>query len=81
MNLPTMKKLLSAGIARRIITPSPGTRLFGYPMERWGNHVADDLNATALELQSNSIIAVFVSLDIAVIDGTETAKIREEASA
>ncbi|MEO6906564.1 MAG: neutral/alkaline non-lysosomal ceramidase N-terminal domain-containing protein, partial [Abditibacteriaceae bacterium] len=76
-----MKYSLSAGIARQIITPSPGTPLFGYPTERLGDHVADDLNATALVLQSGTTTAVLVSLDIAVIDEEETTKIREEASA
>lgn len=76
-----MEFSLSAGIARQTITPPPGTALFGYATERLGNHVADDLNATALVLQSGSTIAVFVSLDICVIDEEETAKIREDASA
>lgn len=76
-----MEDSLSVGIARQIITPPAGTLLFGYPSERRGDHVADDLNATALVLQKNSTIAVLISLDICVIDEEETAKIRAEASA
>ena len=72
---------LSAGIARQIITPPSGTLLFGYPRERRGDHVADDLNATALVLQGNSITAALVSLDLCVIDEEETLKIRTDASA
>jgi hypothetical protein len=71
---------LRAGIARQVITPPPGTLLFGYPRERRGDVVADDLNATALVLHSDSSAAL-VSLDLCVIDEEETAKIREAASA
>jgi hypothetical protein len=76
-----MSDFLSAGIARQIITPPPGTLLFGYPSERRGDVVADNLNATALVLQSDSTIAALVSLDLCVIDEEETAKIREAAAA
>ena len=72
--------MLHIGIARQIITPPPGTLLFGYPRERRGNVVEDDLNATALVLQSDSAIAALVSLDWCVIDQEETAKIREAAA-
>lgn len=75
-----MKHSLSAGIARQIITPPPGAPLFGYATERLGDLVADDLSATALVLQSDSTIAVLVSLDLCVIDEEETTKIREDAS-
>lgn len=79
MNVSTTT--LSAGIARQIITPPLRTLLFGYPHERRGDIVADDLNATALVLQRDSTIAVLVSLDICVIDEEETAKIRADAFA
>ena len=77
MSIPKLR----AGIARQIITPPPGTLLFGYPRERRGDVVADGLNATALVLQNDSTIAALVSLDLCVIDEEETAKIREVASA
>ena len=75
-----MSEYLSAGIARKIITPPPGTLLFGYPHERRGDVVADDLNATALVLQNDSSTVALVSLDICVIDEEETTKIREAAA-
>ena len=77
MNMPS----LQAGVARRRITPPPGTRLFGYPGERQGNEVADDLNATTLVLQTDTCTAVLVSLDWAMIDEAEVHAIREETTA
>lgn len=69
-----------AGIARRDITPPLGTELFGYPLKRIGNAVADGLNATALVLQNGNQSAAIVSLDICLIDEEDVAAIREEVS-
>jgi neutral ceramidase len=67
---------LQAGIARRDITPAPGTPLFGYPTERLGHEVADALNATALFLQSGEVQACIISLDWCLIDAEEVAHLR-----
>ena len=67
---------LKIGIARRDITPAPGTLLFGYSEPR-GGEVEDALAATALALQSGATTAVLVSLDVAMIDETELRAIRE----
>jgi len=69
---------LRAGVARRVISPLSGTRLFGYPNERLGNEVADDLNATALVLQHNETFAAIISLDWCLIDEAEVALLRSE---
>lgn len=75
-----MSTALRAGIARRDITPPRGTELFGYPTERFGNEIADGLNATALALQSDGCLACIVSLDLALIDESDLADIRNEVA-
>jgi hypothetical protein len=72
---------LRVGIARRDITPSPGTELFGYPTVRFGHEVADGLNATALVLESGACLACIVSLDLCLIDEDDVAAVRREAEA
>lgn len=69
---------LRAGIARRDITPAPGTPLFGYPSERLGHEVADALNATALFLQQGAVQACLISLDWCLIDEVEVAALRRD---
>ncbi len=69
---------LQAGIARRDITPAPGTPLFGYPTERLGHEVADALNATALFLQQGEAQACIISLDWCLIDGEEVEILRKD---
>lgn len=76
-----MSTQLQAGIARRDITPTPGTPLFGYPQDRRGHEVADALNATALVLQYGDTTAAIVSLDWCLIDESEVAVLRKEINA
>jgi neutral ceramidase len=68
---------LQVGIARSIVTPPPGTLLFGYPVERKGYDVDDDLNATALVLKQANLVTAVISIDWCVIDEDEIALIRE----
>lgn len=68
---------ISIGIARRCINPEPGTLLFGYPSNRHGNVVADDLNVTALVLQSGETQAAILSFDLCILDELEVAAIRQ----
>ncbi len=68
---------LSAAIARRDITPPPGTPLFGYPQQRSGDNIADPLNATALVLRSGDCIAALISLDLGALDEIDVTILRE----
>lgn len=68
---------ISIGIAKREINPAPGALLFGYPQERRGHVVADDLNATVLVLRSGETTAAIIALDVCLIDEAETQAIRE----
>lgn len=72
---------LEAAIARRDITPPPGTPLFGYRTERLGHVVHDGLNATALILRQGQTVSALVSLDICLIDEDEVALIRSAVTA
>lgn len=69
-----------AAIARCDITPAPGTRLFGYPQQRIGHQIADGLSATALVMQSGSLTAALISLDLCALAEEEVAVIRESIS-
>ncbi len=60
---------LSAGVARRIITPPEGIFLIGYGDRSKGNIGAhDDLTATALVLDDGTTRAAIVALDILTIN-------------
>ncbi len=72
---------LHVGIAHCNVTPPPGTPLFGYPVERNGFDVDDDLAATALVLQQGERISALVSIDWCVIDEDEIANIRQAIAA
>ncbi len=71
---------LRAGIARRDITPGIGATLFGYSGQRCAESVDDNLNATALFLQSDDCNTCIVSLDWCLIDETELEKLRAAIS-
>lgn len=60
---------LSAGVARRIISPPRGIFLIGYGDRSKGNTgVHDDLTATALVLESRGVRIAVVALDILTIN-------------
>jgi len=60
---------LSAGVARRVISPPPGIFLIGYGDRSKGNTgVHDDLTATALVLESGNRRVALVALDILTIN-------------
>ena len=61
--------VLSAGVARRIISPPKGIFLIGYGDRSKGNiGVHDDLTATALVLDSRGVRVAIVALDILTIN-------------
>jgi hypothetical protein len=63
------EQTLTAGIARRIITPPRGIFLIGYGDRSKGNTgVHDDLTATALVLDDGNIRIAVVALDILTIN-------------
>jgi hypothetical protein len=60
---------LSAGVARRVISPPKGIFLIGYGDRSKGNTgVHDDLTATALVLESGGVRVAVVALDILTIN-------------
>jgi neutral ceramidase len=64
-----IQSTLSAGVARRIISPPKGIFLIGYGDRSKGNiGVHDDLTATALVLDSGGIRVALVALDILTIN-------------
>ena len=63
------EQTLSAGVARRIITPPKGIFLIGYGDRSKGNiGVHDDLTATALVLDDGMTRVAIVALDILTIN-------------
>jgi neutral ceramidase len=73
-----------AGVARRIITPTTKVELagLGYYLQRYGERVRDDLNATALVVTgSNNKSVAIVALDLMYNDAAFTRSIREQAAA
>jgi hypothetical protein len=69
----------TAGVARRIITPSPTVELagLGYYLQRTGESVRDDLTATALALASDpGGAAILIALDLMYNDEGFTREIR-----
>ncbi len=63
------------GAAKTIITPKLGTRLFGYPSDRFATTIHDDLTATAIAVSDGKSTAVIVSATICVIPGAVTNKV------
>ncbi len=60
---------MHAGVARRTITPPPGIFLIGYGDRAKGNTgVHDDLTATALVLQADTVRLAIVALDMLAIN-------------
>ncbi len=72
-----------AGVGRTTITPYYGVELtgWGYYLERRWQRVHDDLYATALVLENDSVSLAIVSLDMMVISAEFTADVRQRASA
>jgi hypothetical protein len=69
--------VLSAGVARRIISPPKGIFLIGYGDRSKGNTgVHDDLTATALVLDSGGVRVAVVALDILTINEFVVDRIR-----
>jgi neutral ceramidase len=63
------RSALSAGVARRIISPPRGIFLIGYGDRSTGNvGVHDDLTATALVLEGGGVRVAVVALDILTIN-------------
>ena len=53
-----------AGAAKAIITPKLGTRLYGYPSDRFAATVHDDLTATAVAVSDGTETAVLISATV-----------------
>ena len=71
------EKIFKAGFGRVNITPSYGTPIIGYYIERKVEGVLDELEATAVAVSCSEDKAVLVSVDICELDGEDTARIRE----
>ena len=53
-----------AGAGKAIITPALGTRLYGYPSDRFAAYIHDDLTATAITVSDGTESAALVSLTV-----------------
>ena len=71
------------GVARRKITPPPTVELagLGYYLNRTGERVRDDLNATALVVGNDDDAIAIVALDLMYNDAAFTKKARDQAAA
>ena len=70
---PSNQFLVGAG--KTIITPELGTRLYGYPSNRFAATIHDDLTATAIALSDGKDTAVLVSITVASIPADVTKKV------
>ena len=62
----TPKRFL-AGSGKAIISPKLGTRLYGYPTDRFAATIHDDLTATAIAVSDGTTSAVLISLTLVSI--------------
>jgi hypothetical protein len=71
------------GVARRKITPPPTVELagLGYYLNRTGDRIRDDLNATALVIGNDDDSVVLVALDLMYNDAAFTKTVRDQAVA
>ena len=78
-----MHAQFQVGVARRKITPPPTVELagLGYYLNRRGERVRDDLNATALVIGNDEAYVAIVALDLMYNDAAFTKKVRHQASA
>ena len=53
-----------AGAAKTVITPKLGTRLYGYPSDRFATTIHDDLTATAVAVSNGTETAVLISVTV-----------------
>src|SRR5436309_2116968 len=70
------------GVARRKITPPPNVQLagLGYYLQRTGQRVRDDLNATALVIADDQSSVAILALDLMYNDAAFTAGIRDRVA-
>ena len=71
---------LYLGIAREIITPPVGTRLYGYEPDVFSESVNDDLTATAFYLEKDGKKALMMSITVCEINTALCCEIREKIS-
>lgn len=78
-----MPSQFQVGVARKTITPPPTVELagLGYYLNRRGEHVRDDLNATALVIGNDDACVAVVAVDLMYNDAAFTQKVREQAAA
>lgn len=72
-----------AGAGKAIISPKLGTRLYGYPTDRFATVIHDDLTATAIAVSDGDTSAALVTLTVCSIPAPvceRAAKMIEEAT-
>jgi len=72
---------LTAGIAREIITPEIGGRLFGYNDHTFSDSVHDDLTVTALAIESEGTAFLLLSATVCLVKNEIADEIRGKAGA
>jgi len=70
-----------AGAAKVIITPQLGTRLYGYPTDRFASTIHDDLTATAVAVSNGSETAVLVSATVCSVPEPVCRRVKAQAEA
>jgi len=78
-----MRSQFQVGVARRKVTPPPTVELagLGYYLNRKGERVRDDLNATAFVIGNDDAYTAIVAVDLMYNDAAFTKKVRHQASA
>lgn len=76
-----MEYRLEVGVAREIITPPVGSRLYGYNDHTVSTALHDDLTVTALAVRQGEVSALLLSVTLCEMEGELQQKIRETISA
>lgn len=69
---------MKVGVARKIITPKIGARLYGYRTDVYSKSINDDLTATAIAFSSGEEMSMMFSLTVCLIDEFLCEEIREK---
>lgn len=73
-----MENSFVLGVGRKVITPPLGTPLSGYPNERPGVVVNDDLNATAIAMGHGIATALLISVDVCLLGNELIAELKNK---
>lgn len=75
-----MQRVFNVGMAKADVTPKLDCQLYGYPWERIGRRVRDNLNVSAVAISQNEQSILLISADICALDHELCDRIRKEIS-